>query len=74
MTMQGRGGDLGGARKRARSCDRDWTAKNKLKRKGRYMSKWKCPKCGSAEGTWFDRCLDHEGNMNERCRACGVAL
>jgi DNA-directed RNA polymerase subunit RPC12/RpoP len=31
----------------------------------------RCPHCGSKEDPWFDRCLDDEGNMANRCQRCG---
>jgi len=35
---------------------------------------WRCPRCYSTEGTWFDRCVDEDGNMADRCLGCGKAV
>jgi predicted RNA-binding Zn-ribbon protein involved in translation (DUF1610 family) len=34
---------------------------------------FKCPKCGNEE-TWFDRTLDENNKMHERCTKCGESL
>ena len=31
-----------------------------------------CHHCGSTKDTWFDRTLDADGNMCDRCSDCGM--